>query len=92
MKTILVSLQETAVHELLQQASQENLILQTADGREFILAEIDDFEHEIGLTRQNEELMRLLDVRGREKGTVSLAEARERLDLAPEPTERENRL
>ncbi len=79
MTTIVVSPQERALHELLKQASQENLILQTADGRAFVLAEIDDFDREIERTRQNEELMRLLDARGREKGTVSLAQARARL-------------
>ncbi len=79
MKTIVVAAHEQALHHLLEQASQENLILQTADGREFILAEIDDFDREAELTRQNEELMRLLDARGRERGAVSLAEARARL-------------
>jgi len=68
------------------QAQEENLILRTADGREFVLAEIDDFSREIELTRQNEQLMSLLDSREQEKGTVSLAEARARLisDLEPE--------
>ena len=79
MKIVGVSSDEPSLHDLLAQASQENLILRTTDGREFILAEIDDFDREIELTRQNEELMRLLDARGREKGTVSLAEARAKL-------------
>ena len=34
------------------------------DGCEFILAEIDDFDREIELSRQNEQLGRLLDSRG----------------------------
>jgi hypothetical protein len=52
--------------------------LRTAEGHEFVLAEIEDFDREIDLTRQNEELMRLLDRRGQEKATISLAEARVR--------------
>ena len=51
----------------------------TGDGREFILAEVDSFDREIELTRQNQALMQWLDARGREHGTVSLAEARVRL-------------
>jgi hypothetical protein len=51
------------------------------DGREFLLAEVDDSDREIELTRQNEELMRLLDRRGQEKATISLAEAKARLGV-----------
>jgi hypothetical protein len=79
MRTITVSPEENTLGALLKQAMQESLILQTVDGHEFILAEIDDFDREITLTRQNEELMRLLDERGQEKATISLAEARARL-------------
>jgi hypothetical protein len=84
MKIVTLSSEKRSLDDLLKQASQESLILRTTDGREFILAEIDDFDREIELTRQNEELMRLLDARGQEKGTVSLADARARLG-ATEP-------
>lgn len=43
---------------------KENPILKSFDGHEFILTEIDDFDHEIELTRQNKALMCLLDRRG----------------------------
>jgi len=79
MKTILVSARKKTLRDLLEQASSENLVLMTGDGREFILAEVDSFDHEIELTRQNQALMQWLDARGREHGTVSLAEARSRL-------------
>lgn len=79
MKTVLVSPRKKTIRDLLEQASSENLILLTDDGREFIVAQLDNFDREIDLTRQNEALMRLLDERGKEQGTVSLAEARERL-------------
>jgi hypothetical protein len=81
MKTITVSARARALLSLLKRAGEENLILKTEDGREFLLAEIDNFDREIELTRQNEELMRLLDERGREKATVSIQEARARLGL-----------
>ena len=78
MKTITVSSRARTLNALLKQALQENLILRTADGHEFLLAEIADFDREIELTRQNAELMRLLERRGQEKATISLAEARAR--------------
>ena len=82
MKSIAVSPRARSLNALLTQALDENLILKTEDGREFLLAEIDNFDREIELTRQNKELMRLLDQRGREKATVSIQEARARLGIA----------
>jgi hypothetical protein len=78
MKTITVSSRARALNALLTQALQENLILRTADGHEFLLAEVAGFDREIELTRQSEDLMRLLDSRGQEKATISLEEARAR--------------
>jgi hypothetical protein len=78
MRTITVSSRARTLNALLKQALQENLILRAADGHEFLVAEIADFDREIELTRQNEELMRLLDSRGQEKATISLEEARAR--------------
>jgi len=77
MKTILISPRKRTIQDLLKQASSENLVLLTDDGREYILAELDSFDQEIVLTRNNEALMRLLDERGRERGEISLAKARE---------------
>lgn len=82
MKTITVSPRSRVLHELLEQAEHENLILRTGDGREFVLAEVDGFDREIELTRQNEELMRFLDRRGREEATITLEEARRRLGIS----------
>lgn len=79
MKTIPVTATKPALGTLLEQAAFEAVVLVTSDGREFILAEVESFDREIELMRQDEELMRLLDVRGQERATVSLAEARARL-------------
>ena len=78
MRTIRVSPRARMLNALLKQALEENLILKTADGHEFLLAEIEDFDREIELTRQNKQLMQLLDIRGQEKATISLEEARGR--------------
>jgi hypothetical protein len=79
MKTVHVSSRSRVLNGLLRQAGEENLVLRAPDGREFVLAEIDDFAREIELTRENKKLMVFLDRRGREKATVPLADARRRL-------------
>lgn len=81
MKVIKVSRRAKAVTDLLKQAQKEGLIVQSPDGDEFIIAEIDDFHREIELVRQNKKLMRFLDKRGRQTRTFSLAEAKTQLSL-----------
>jgi len=71
-----------ALAELLDLAGEETLILKTSEGREFVLAEVDDFDTEITLVRQNEELMALLAERSSEKKTYTLQQVREQLGLA----------
>ena len=82
MKTVIIPPRARRIRELLVQASQDNLILRAPDGREFILAEIDDFNREIELTRQNKALMKLLEARSRPKTRIPLAEARRQLRLS----------
>jgi hypothetical protein len=67
--------------DLLEQAQEEALILKTPDGKEFVLAALDDFAHEVELTQQNPALMALLDQRGQEKTTVKLSELKAQLGL-----------
>ena len=81
MKTIKVSRQAKTVNALLKRARHENVILRSAEGNEFILAEIDDFNREIELTRQNQRLMKLLESRARQKTTISLEETKQQLGL-----------
>lgn len=81
MKTIDLTREILSLGELLDSAGRENVILRTADGREFLLAEMDDFEREVGLVRQNQELMELLEQRSRAERTYTLDQAREALGL-----------
>jgi hypothetical protein len=81
MKTITVSRRARSVHALLKRARQENVILRSPEGEEFILAEVDDFNREIELARQNRRLMKFLDARARQTKTVSLGEAKTLLGL-----------
>jgi len=57
------------------------MIMRSPDGHEFILAEVDDFNGEIALTRKNKQLMELLDRRARQTKTVPLAEAKAKRGL-----------
>jgi hypothetical protein len=81
MRTVNIDKQDRALNALLKRARNENLILRSSEGNEFILAEIDDFNREIQLTRQNKSLMRLLSTRARQKTTISLAETKKRLGI-----------
>jgi hypothetical protein len=81
MRAITVSRRARGVNALLKRARRENVILRSPEGEEFILAEIDDFNREIELTRQNRALMKFLDSRAQQTETVSLEEASALLGL-----------
>ena len=82
MKTVIVSTRARKLYALLRQAQRGGLILRSPEGREFILAEIDDFNREIELTRKNKKLMKLLDERGKQTKTYTAAEVRAKLGLS----------
>ncbi len=79
MTTIIISKQAKTLNALLKRARNENIILRSAEGDEFILAKIRDFDREIELTRQNKRLMKFLDYRSKREATISLKEARRQL-------------
>jgi len=79
MKTIDVGTSGPSLQELLQLAGEENLILRAPGGKEFLLAQVDDFSLEVALVRQQPELMALLDQRSHASHTLTLDEGRERL-------------
>ena len=81
MKTVIISARAKTINTLLKEAQKGGLILRSSDGHEFILAEIDDFNREIELTRQNQELMKLLDERGKQTKTFKAAEVKRQLGL-----------
>lgn len=81
MKSLDVSINVPSVKELLDLASDENIILTTSEGREFVLAEIDDFDRELELIRENDELIEFLRLRSSEDTTFTLNEVREKLGV-----------
>ena len=81
MKTIYLSRENPTLLDVLALADEDNIILRTQEGREFVLAEVNDFSREVELVRQHQELMAFLGQRSQETKTYTLKEARERLDL-----------
>ena len=81
MKVVNLERNAPTVKQLISLARKQNVLLRTAEGQEFVLAEIDDFAHEVSLVRRNKGLMRLLARRSKEKETYSLAEVKQRLGL-----------
>jgi hypothetical protein len=81
MKTIEVEHAAITLPELLRLASEDNVVLRAADGKEFIVAEMDDFSHEVALVREQPELMAFLQQPSRSSRRLSLSEVRAKLGL-----------
>ena len=79
MKAIDLTTLAATLGEVLDLAGRENVIVRTPEGREFVVAEIDDFAQEVAATGANAGLARLLAERSGEPATVSLVEAKRRL-------------
>jgi hypothetical protein len=79
MKAIDLTKSAPTLNQVLQLAGEENVVLRTPEGRQFVLAEIDDFADEVARVGQNNDLMKLLDERSRETTTVPLEQVRDRL-------------
>jgi hypothetical protein len=80
-KTIAVPAQPAEVNALFEQARDDDVLLRTADGSEFLLTVVDEFDVEIARTRQNARLMALLDQRPKQTTTISLDEVKRELGL-----------
>lgn len=81
MKTVDLPFAPPAVAELLEQAREDDLIVRLADGSEFLLVAIDDFDREIARSRSNPKLMAMLEARATQTATLPLDEVKRRLGL-----------
>ncbi len=82
MKTITIPSDSVDVNTLLENARDEDVLVRTADGEEFIVTAVDEFDRETARTRNHVKLMELLDHRARKVGdAVSLDEAKRQLGL-----------
>ena len=81
MKTIELTVASPDIANLLDQARVDDIVDRVADGSEFLLVAVDDFDSEIARTRANPRLMALLESRAKQTTTISLEEAKRRLGL-----------
>jgi hypothetical protein len=95
MKTMTVNARSRVLNKLLKLAQERDVVLQLADGSQFVLSKIGDAEafevgesdelvEEIQHARKNKELMKFLDQRGGQAKNgkrIPLAEARRQLGL-----------
>ena len=81
MKSVDLASTPLSLQEALEMAAGDNLLVRTAEGREFVVAELDDFDRELELTRSNDALLALLDQRAEEPGRVPIDQVRARLGL-----------
>ncbi len=81
MKTVELTDASPDIVNLLDQARVDDIVVRIADGSEFLLVAVDDFDREIARTRANPRLMALLETRAKQTTTVSLEEAKRRLGL-----------
>ena len=81
MKIIELTNASPGIAKLLDQARGDDIVVRMADGSEFLLVAVDDFDREIAPTRANPRLMALLESRAKQTTTVSLEEAKRRLGL-----------
>jgi len=78
MKTIDLPSVSKEIAGLLEQAREDGLVVRLADGSEYMLVAIDDFDLEVARTRANPNLMKLLDARAQQTKLVPLADVKRR--------------
>jgi len=81
MKTIELAAETPSLPELIELAAGENIIINTLQGRQFVLAELDDFELEVEQLKNSKEFMSFLDQRSKERGTTSIEDLRRDLGI-----------
>jgi len=79
MKVIDVSRTSPTLREVLELAGEDNVLLRTSEGRQYVLAEIDDFAEEVARVRNNKSITQLLSKRSKEAARFTLGEVREEL-------------
>ncbi|MGH7794621.1 MAG: hypothetical protein ACREQ2_06960 [Candidatus Binatia bacterium] len=80
MKTINLTEDKLDLEALITLAREEPVMLLTADGKEFVLAEADDFDQEVAALRASPAFQRFLDERSRSTRRISLEEVEAQID------------
>lgn len=89
MKMIDLANADVTIAHILSLAEQESVLIRTASGKAFVVAEVpahdaseDDFAHEVPLTRVSPPLRELLCARSNEPAAYTLTEVRQKLGLS----------
>lgn len=80
MKTIDLVEEKLNLETLLNLARKEPVVLLTADGKEFVLAEADDFEREVEALRGSQAFQCFLEERSKSASRVALEEIEADID------------
>ncbi len=81
MKTIEVTPNEDELNAVLDCAREEDVLVRAADGTQFMVTVIDEFDEEIIRTRRNEKLMAFLEKRAQPTARISSEEVKRSLGL-----------
>ncbi len=81
MKVIELERTHPTLDELMGFAKDQLVVLRRADGSLFALSQVDDFDVEAALLKNNPEFMTLMRQLSQEKGVISLAELQRELGL-----------
>ena len=81
MKVIELETKQPSLGELLKLAGRTNLLLKSAEGREFVLEEVDDFAREVEILRRSKSFRAFLAKRSVEPANIPLSEVRRRLSI-----------
>jgi hypothetical protein len=80
MKTVDLTQEQIDLTGLLELAQNEPILLLTADGQEFLLAEADDFEREVEALRTSQTFQQFLEERSVGEKRISLDELEFEID------------
>ena len=81
MKLIELSGNQPTLDEVIGLAQEELVVLRRSDGCVFVMSQVDDFDVEVELLKNNPEFMAFLKKSSQEEGTISLQDLRKELAL-----------
>ena len=82
MKTVNLERRDMTLKEVIGLAKKEPVLLLTADGKEFLISEADDFEHEVDALRKSRAFQNFLDRRSASRRRVPLEEIEKEIACA----------
>ena len=74
MKTVNLKREKLDLHAVIELAGKVPVVMLTADGREFVVAQADDFDREVESLRGSQAFQRFLEERSRNTGRIPLEE------------------